>query len=248
MKIRDVLTVLDALAPFSGAEEWDNGGLLVGAPDDEVSGILVALDVTAGIVGLAQKAGANLIVAHHPVIFHAISAIGSDSAVYKAIAAGIGIIGFHTCYDNAPKGVSYLLAKVCGLKSIEPAPDKPCLLLGECDFPDTALFAAYIRDVLGSPCVRFVKRDGAIRRAAVCGGAGGEFLEAAAAAGADVFLTGECKYHDYLRAYELKIALVTAGHYETEALCLQPLAAHLKKALPEVPVTAFAGKPPIQTL
>ncbi len=255
MKIQQVLDSLDKKAPFSGAEAWDNGGLLVGSPSDEVRGILVTLDVTAHIVEVAVQAGVNLIVAHHPVIFHPLSAVDSGSAVYRAAAAGVGIIGFHTCYDNAPGGVSKLLAEKIELLNIAPVAGAPCVMLGDCDFPSAVHFARFIRDTLGAPCVtlgalsvRYTEKIGEIRRAAVCPGAGGDFLETAAAAGADAFLTGECKYHEYLRAYELGISLVTAGHYETEVLAIPPLAAYLKNSFPEIPITAFTGKPPIVTL
>ena len=79
MTVQDILAAINAVAPFETQEEWDNCGLLVGSPRQEVSGILFALDVTGPVIDEAVRLGASLIITHHPLMFSAIRSLTDET-------------------------------------------------------------------------------------------------------------------------------------------------------------------------
>ena len=120
MKVREITSLLEALAPLSLAEEFDNVGLLVGDPGMEVSGILVTLDALEPVVEEAIAKGSNLIVSFHPILFKGLKKITGatyvERAVLRAIKHGIAIYSMHTALDNVLEGVSGRMARVLGLE------------------------------------------------------------------------------------------------------------------------------------
>lgn len=119
MVVNDIVELLERLAPASYQESYDNSGLLVGIPDMKVTGISVALDVTPEVVEEAVRMGANLIVAHHPVIFKGLKRITGSSYVERtvmlAIKYDVAIYAFHTNFDSVPHGVNSAIASRIGL-------------------------------------------------------------------------------------------------------------------------------------
>ena len=103
-------------------EGWDNAGLQVGLTEAEVSGALLCLDVTEQVVDEAIRLGCNLIVSHHPLIFHKLSHITGDDyvqrIVMKAVKHDIVIASMHTNMDNAQGGVNYKIAEKLGLTNV----------------------------------------------------------------------------------------------------------------------------------
>ena len=122
-KIQDVLNELEKVAPASLKEEYDNIGLMLGNPDEEVKKIVACLDVTSAVVDLAIKKGANLIISHHPLIFNPLYEIdtsdGKGKIIEKCIKNDIAVISEHTNLDKAEKGMNYTLAQILGGKNIK---------------------------------------------------------------------------------------------------------------------------------
>ncbi|GAB5410336.1 MAG: Nif3-like dinuclear metal center hexameric protein [Balneolaceae bacterium] len=120
--IRHISTFLNQWAPPNVKLDYDNVGLLVGDPDNEVSSILTCLDVTDEIVAEAIKKGCELIVAHHPLIFNKIGSINPTNEqgriIYKLIKNDIGLLVAHTNLDAALDGVSFVLANILGLDNL----------------------------------------------------------------------------------------------------------------------------------
>jgi len=114
ISIADIAHTLETFAPPALAESWDNVGLIVGTPDTEVTGIVVALDVTLDTIRFARSSGANLIVSHHPPIFKPVSRLTGETltsrVVTDAVKSGIALYSAHTNLDRAPGGVSIALA------------------------------------------------------------------------------------------------------------------------------------------
>lgn len=117
--IKHVLDFLNEIAPPSLQESYDNAGLLTGDPDSVCTGILCCLDVTEQVLDEAALHGANLVVAHHPLIFKPLKNILPTSAngtiLIKAIRQGTAILAIHTNYDNVGKGVNFALSRKIGL-------------------------------------------------------------------------------------------------------------------------------------
>ena len=119
MIVKEVIDVLEELAPLAHAEDFDNVGLLVGSTNTEVSGILVTLDTLENVVDEAIAKNYNLIVSFHPIIFSGLKKLTGASyverVVIKAIQHNIAIYSMHTALDNALEGVNAKICEVLGL-------------------------------------------------------------------------------------------------------------------------------------
>ena len=211
-------------------EDYDNAGLQVGLTEADVSGVLLCLDVTEQVVSEALSLGCNMIVSHHPLIFHRLRHIGGDSyverCVMQAIKAGITIVSMHTNLDSAEGGVNYEIARRLGIDMstvtiLEPR-EAEGVTGGACivgNLPQAVTSEDYIRkvkEVFRVPCIMGNEQlQRPIQRIAICGGAGSFMLPQAVAAQADAFLTGEMHYHEYF-AREQQIQITVIGHYESE--------------------------------
>lgn len=221
MTVQDVLWALDQAFPFALAEEWDNVGLLLGDARREVSGCVVALDATEEALDFARARGANLLVTHHPVLFRARKRLVEDDVearfLCRAIREGVSLIAAHTNFDNAPVGMNDCLATALGLNNVLSL--EGGLRVGKAEACD---WARRTEECLRAPVRLYGSPLG--MRVAVCGGAGGEFWKIALAAGADVYVTGEIRYHEALEAMQSGLCVLEAGHGPTERVGLAALA------------------------
>lgn len=240
-KISEIYDAINEIAPFDTQMSWDKSGFSVGNIDDKVKTVVMALDITDKVIDFAIEKGAKLIITHHPLLFDPIKKLMSNDLVYKLAQNGIHTIGAHTNWDSAEQGVNYVLARLLGLQNIEPltVENEPAPLAKIGDLPREMTaeeFIAMAKNVLNAGNITYTPGREKIKRVAVIGGGGGEFFEACAKAGADVLLTGDAGYHNYLGAYKTGIMLATAGHYETE----YPSIAALRDILAEkFPKTEF---------
>lgn len=222
--VGEILTFLEQIAPPALAESWDNIGLMTGDRSAAVSRVLCALDVTEGVVQEAIDCGAQLIVAHHPMIFTSVHAVTADNttgrALLNAIRHDVSVICMHTNADCAEGGVNDALAAVLGLGDVVNMEAGENGMLGRVgDLPETmspCAFAAYVKEKLNAGGVRFTDAGKPVHRVAVGGGACGKMMDSALAKGADAFVIGDCSYDIMQRAQALGLTLVDAGHFPTE--------------------------------
>jgi len=222
MKVKDIYDYLNLIAPFETQEEWDNCGLLVGSYEKEVKKIYIALDVTVDVLEDALSFGADLVITHHPLIFAPISEVLADSLVYKAVASGMSFIASHTCLDKADGGVNHCLANKVGIENLKTSQDNDFLKYGEIEPCTAEEFAKKIKSALGG-AVSFTDAGKTIKTVALCSGGGGDFVAEAKNIGADAFLTGEAKHHEYLYSNDFGISMFVAGHFETENIVCEYL-------------------------
>ncbi|HCN54112.1 MAG: Nif3-like dinuclear metal center hexameric protein [Prevotella sp.] len=229
MKIIKVVDALEQFAPLPLQEDFDNAGLQVGLTEAEVSGALLCLDVTEQVVDEAIALGCNLIVSHHPLIFHKLAHISGENyvqrVVMKAIQSHITIVSMHTNMDNARGGVNFKIAEKMGLQHVDfvggvktvQGVDGCSLVMGDFSEPmaadDFILLLKKAFDVECVMCNQLLRRE--IRKVAICGGAGSFLLGDAIKAGADAFVTGEMHYHEYFD-HEQQIQIAVIGHYQSE--------------------------------
>ena len=201
MKVKEIISVIEDFAPLSVQEGWDNSGLCVGSPEDEVTSVLLGLDCTPELVDEAVECGADMIVTHHPLIFKGVKKISPDDrtglAIIKAIKAGVAIYASHTSADKVLAGVSGAMAARLGLKNVrildEDGEGTGLGAVGEFETPLTA------EEVLSLVKERFSLKvvkcssplDSRIERVALCGGSGGSLIGAAMAAGAQLYISGD---------------------------------------------------------
>jgi len=234
--IAQIIGLCEQIAPPELAEEWDNAGLLTGLPSTPVDAVLCALDLTEAVVNEAASLGAALIVTHHPILFRGRKNLREDDAEGRMLCAlirsGIALYAMHTNYDNACPGVNDALAATLQLTDVS-APD-PAMRTGSTACGSFGAFADHAEQSLGGPIRRFGDPMRPVKRIAVLGGAGADYLPMAIEAGADVFVTGEISYHKALDAVDNGICVLEAGHAATERPGILALAAALQKALDAV--------------
>ena len=158
----DLYSAIDQFAPFSLSMDFDNTGILVGDRHQPVSKVLLALDCTMDVVNYAKEIGAQLIITHHPVIFHPIKRVNEDSVVYHLIRSQIAVISAHTNLDIAEGGVNDVLAQAVGLQNIsglellDPAAQSYLGRIGTLSNSISASeFAALVKESLHARSVKF---------------------------------------------------------------------------------------------
>ncbi len=245
-KVQDIYDAIDAFAPFSTQERWDNSGLLVGSPMLMARKVLVTLDISLAAVEKAHETGCNVIVSHHPVIFSPLKMLSDDSPVYQMAKYEMSAICCHTPLDIAQGGINDLLVE--RLRQ-ELTFSEEVLLLDEAGcgrivtFPDwmfIADIAVAAKKALGCAMVRYspVKEMRTVKRLGICSGSGSSMLEDIAGR-CDSLLTGDVKHDRWYKAQELGIGLIDCGHYHTEILMVSYVAQKLREALPELEVIEF---------
>ena len=242
--VRQVYEAMQAIAPLELAESWDNPGLLVDC-GGKVSRVLVALDVTAETLAEAEQNGCQLIVTHHPVIFHPLKKLSPADLPFQLVQKGISAICMHTNLDAAEGGVNEVLAGFFGMREMEVFAEG-CGRVGSIDPITVPELAKKAQQALASRCnqpldgpavqVKFADTGKTVRRLAVISGAGGGLFEEALAMEADCLLTGEANHHAAIDAVRLGLSLVAAGHYATEFPVCAAIADRLHAAFPELEV------------
>jgi len=246
--VREIERYFDERFPFSLKLDFDNVGLLCGFPDREVRRVLIALDVTKEVIEEAAEIGAELIVAHHPVIFHPVKRLCSDDVVgarlISMIEKGISAICLHTNLDIAEGGVNDALAEALGLAVTDIL---DCGRVAELPHGEgMADFCERTRSALRVSGLRFYDSGKPVRRVAICGGSGGDLVYEAAALGCDTVLTGEVRYNQWLDSKEQGLNLIDADHFCTENVVLPVLQKLLASGYPELEL--FVSKRHGQTL
>lgn len=243
MTIAELIAWFEAWAPPAWQESWDNCGWQVEpAALSAPAGVLVCLTPTLAVMHEAialrqQGAPVNLIFAHHPLIFSPLKALRQGDPVATmvrlALAHDIGIYTAHTNFDQVNDGTADVLAQLLALQQVEPVvPTQPGLGYGRVGslHPSLSLQALLQRiqsqlsppQLIYSPAADLAQP---IERVAVLGGSGASFLAAAAQAGAQAYLTADCKFHQFQEGRDLGLVLIDAGHYATERPACDRLAA-----------------------
>ncbi len=255
-KIGDIVEHLERFAPIALAEDWDNVGLLVGDPLWDAARVMACLTVTPTSAAEAIERGANLIVTHHPLPFHAIQSITTNTTTGKLlldlIAARVAVYSPHTAFDSAPAGINQHLAIGLGLQQIEaliPTDDANddandsevgsgrIGTLGEqiplCEMTER------LKTFLGISTARVVGAVGqTVSRVAIACGSGGGFLSEAVAQRCDCMVTGETTFHTCLEAEAQGVALIMPGHFSSERFAMLSLADYLNEQVSGIEVWA----------
>ena len=233
----ELLGFLEELAPLELAQPWDNSGLLVERRGEEISRVLLALDITPQVVQEGARRQVQVVFSHHPVIFSPLRRLELGNPAMQLARSNIAAVCLHTNLDAAALGVNTQLAKAIGLQQVRPIGGQAIGVLGELSQPLLpSRLAQLVKERLGAPFVEFCAPESPapVSTLGLCSGAGGEFAQAAFACGAQAFLTGEIKYHDLLDAQTRGECILAAGHYYTEALVMPPVKKLLEQRFDQV--------------
>ena len=235
MKISDITQLLESVAPAYLQESYDNSGLIVGRPDETVTGILFCLDAIECVVEEAIQKGCNLIVSHHPIVFRGLKRFNEanyvERTVMKAIRHGIALYAIHTNLDNVlNRGVNQKIAQKMGLLQLEILAPKTGAegigggVVGNLLQPQLEVdFLQMLKKTMQAGVVRYTKLRGKpVQRVAICGGSGSFLLPNAIQAKADIFVTADFKYHEFFDA-EGRTVIADIGHYESEQYTIELL-------------------------
>jgi dinuclear metal center YbgI/SA1388 family protein len=232
VQLGEVLDALDARYDPGLAESWDAVGLVCGDRAEPVRRVLFAVDPTDDVVDEVIETGAQLLVTHHPLFLTPVHGVPGDDPkgrlVHRLIRAGAALFVAHTNADRAAEyGVNDALAAVLGLVEatpLEPDAADPRIGLGRigrlaepATLRQFAERAAALLPVTAGGLRVAGDLDRPVTTVAVCGGSGGSLMDAAAAAGADVFLTSDLKHHavsDWQQS--VPVAVCDVAHFATE--------------------------------
>lgn len=245
MNLDSIINLLSDEVKLKTHESWDNSGLQIGSKEVYINKIMLTLDLDLEAAEHAVKERADLIITHHPFFFSSIKKIDIDTydgkIIKMLIINNINLYSMHTSYDMADKGVNYDLAKklnISDYKILHPVNiDKSGYGgIGEVNPVNIIEYTNYVKEALGVNYVKIYCSDDSkiIKKVAFCGGSGSEFIEDAVNLNADVYITGDVKYHQAQTAIKSDLCIIDAGHYNTEINSMDILKGVLEKTGKEI--------------
>lgn len=237
--VRDVFQTLCQTAPLELQMDFDNSGFLLGHGDQPVSRSLLSLDVTDAVIEEAIREKADLIVSHHPLIFHPLRSVTDDTPegrrILRLIENGISVISMHTNLDIADGGVNDVLMATLGIQTESALDEEGCGRVGVLDaMLSMQEFLPRVKEALRCSGLRYVDAGKRVYRVAVMGGSGADSIDRAAALGCDTYVTADIKYHQFQRALDLGLNLIDADHFNTENPVIPALLGRLQSRHPDV--------------
>lgn len=244
-----VIEQLDDLWPESGAQAWDSPGLVVGDPLQRVNSIHLMVDAVSESIDEALEQGADLIIAHHPLLLRPVTTVAESSykgsIVSKVIRGGASLYAAHTNADVVPTGTSAVLANALGLKDQVPlAPsERAGYGLGRVGVLEESMslyeLAVALGEVLPQTAVGPVVAgdpEQRVSRVSLCAGAGDSLLAHPAVLASDVYITSDLRHHPASEAREQALlaggpALINISHFGAEWLWLDTAAEQLRERL-----------------
>lgn len=247
MTVQDIASVIEEFAPLPLQEDYDNAGLQVGFRDRHVSAVMLCLDVTDEVLEEAIRRKCDMIVSHHPLIFRGLKNLtGADDTqriAIRALEAGVAIYSAHTNLDSTWNGVSHEMAHMLGVTGIEvlsPRAGDPRAglgVIGDIEPTPKLEFLRKVKEKFGVKALRYSTQSPAlvIKRVALCGGSGASLIRDAIRAGADLYVTGDVKYHDFT-TYGLDMVIADIGHYESELCSMRIFSRIIRQQYPDLVV------------
>ena len=260
MLCKEIIRVIEAAYPREAALDFDNVGLLAGRSEKEVNRVYIALDATDAVIDCAVRAGADMLITHHPLIFSPLKKVTDENfisrRIVKLIQNDISYYAMHTNYDVL--GMAELSEKILGIRDTEVLDitrenggiPEGIGRIGSLEQPVTLEeCCVYIKHKLNLGSLKvFGDMDAKVSRLAISPGSGKSVIGAAIAKGADVLVTGDIGHHEGLDAVEQGLLVIDAGHYGTEYIFIDDMKRFLEDKLPVLQVTAAPVIHPFQVI
>lgn len=257
MQCKEIIEVLEKVAPSCYALEWDNVGLLVGRKDKEVERILIALDATKDVIDKCIDEHIDLLITHHPLIFRGVKQVSDSDFIQRRILDlarnDTAYYAMHTNFDVSKMGE--LVADLLGIK------DRRVLDITYSDVFTSRIEGCGRHGKLGSiyslkeyahqvkeqlyidNVIVYGQLDSLIESVAVLPGSGADCIGKALDLGVDLYITGDIKYHDAIDAMEQGLSIIDVGHYGGEKIFIPYMASYLKMELSKVDIMTYKKEP-----
>ncbi len=241
----EIMQYLEDLSPTSFAVDWDNVGFMVGRREKTVQSVLLCVDVTEKVISQAIQAGVDMIVSHHPFLFHGVKRITNDNVfstrILDLIQADICVYSMHTNFDVM--GMADAAAERLGL--LEPQvlqvtyeDDIATEGIGRTGKLKAAMtleeLALFTKEAFQVDSVRVY---GALETiccdVAICPGGGKGLVQDALRSGADVYITGDIDHHTGLDLVAQGVCAIDPGHYGVEKLFVPYMRDYFSKMMPQ---------------
>lgn len=261
-KLSDIIDFMNEFCPPSLAFSGDNVGLIEGRRDKEIKRVLLTLDVDEKVASEASELGCDMIISHHPLMFHAIKRLTDKDPMQRTLMSlvknDIALFSAHTNLDCVRGGLNDYLAEKLGIKEssvIETVGningiDHGFGRIGRID--EGITLADMLKKctlALGTPFVKYVGNpDKKISTVALNCGGGADEIDICIEMGVDLFITGDVKYNPARDAYENGMALIDAGHYETEHIVCELLENKLSEVFSDVEFIVSKENKPVFSL
>jgi len=250
MKINDFINKFEESYPTSYAFDGDNVGLLVGNRNSEITKVLATCDVDIDVVKEAIDLGANLIVSHHPLMFHGANTMTEDNPEQKAIRLmiekGISHYAAHTNLDTGKGGINDLMAQMLGMEDTEVVDvvatnergvhgyGRMCTLKNPFTLKE---MMDKVKAVFGAESLKYTgDLNSKVVKLAVNTGGGAGILEQCINAGCDTFITGDVKYNGYRDALDMGMKIIDIMHYDSEQISKTWFEKWFKENFPDIKV------------
>lgn len=244
MTIREVTAALEQFAPLALQEGYDNSGLVVGDYDRRVRSALLCVDVTDSVLDEARELGAELVISHHPLIFHPLKRFNGrhyvERLVERALREGVALYACHTNLDSAPGGMSYRVAEMLGigelsLLSRSRGADEPVGFGVVGSLPAPMAPEAFLRRTMERLSVRCVRHSDfclpQVGRVALCTGSGASLIAAARERGAELYIAADFRYNDFMEG-DGRMIVADIGHFESEYCAINLMFDIIRKKIP----------------
>lgn len=248
MKLENIKQILDLKLDKNLADAWDNCGLLIGRMDKEVERILLALELTPGVLTEAKEKKCDMILTHHPVIFSGLKAIVDNQGsnlVYQAIQSDVAVYSAHTNFDKIVGGLNDYVASLLGAKEtrVLDSGEEAIVRIFNIEEREPEDFLKLVKKVLKIESLRLIgPAKEKIKRVGLVTGAGSSYAKLAFENGADIFITGDVKYHEAMDFKQQGQTVMDAGHFETEKIFPEAMAAFIRTNIKELNLELLESK------
>ncbi len=247
VKLEEIIELINSIAPFDIAEEWDNCGLQAGNLNQEVKKVIIGLDVSIPLMNAAKESRCDIVLTHHPLMLTPEKNIDFSKMPGKAIEIAarhrINIISAHTNLDKADDGLNDCFAAMLGIQKTkvfytgtQPVASEDEIIgigrIGSLEKQTSLIqFAETVKEKLALNHLRITgNMDMPIETIAVCTGSGGSLVDAFLRSNADAYVTGDIKYHEARLIEENSKALIDVGHFGSEFMAVELLHDKLSQA------------------